>query len=144
MEAARLVVGQPHGHSTQPIRRCNLHQPVKEVAKLREFFGGEGSDQVLLPGLHDGEDVLEDAHSLLRQSDVRQAAVLMAALRAEKVLIFKLAQVSGKFRAQAPLVIGEAAAQRLLDLSWQSAALDDISEVARTSVPSATVGGTAA
>ncbi len=54
------------------------------------------------------------------------------------------AQVSEKFRVQAALVIGEAAAQRLLDLSWQSASLGDIAEVARLSVPSASASGTAA
>ena len=41
------------------------------------------------------------------------------------------AQIDHKFKVQSAFVIGEAATEKLLQLAWRSAELDDIADVAR-------------
>lgn len=53
-------------------------------------------------------------------------------------------QVTEKFRVQSSLVIGDAATQKLLDISWNTAELDDVAEVARVSSENAYKQGAAA
>ncbi|WP_341214327.1 MmgE/PrpD family protein [uncultured Limimaricola sp.] len=53
-------------------------------------------------------------------------------------------QVTEKFRVQSALVIGEAATDRLLDIAWKSADLDDVAEVARVSSEAVRKKGAAA
>lgn len=54
------------------------------------------------------------------------------------------AQISDKFRVQSALVIGEKTTAKLLDLSWRTAELADVSDIARVSTETAWAQGTAA
>ena len=53
-------------------------------------------------------------------------------------------QLSSKFRVQSALVIGEPATDKLLDLSWKAAELEDVADVARLSTENAWKKGSVA